>query len=111
MQTLKNMPFAQAFELNGLIDYRGHRIVSLALSAADHADLVLFAMDRGESISAEFSSGLELIAVLEGSLQISIGADTFTVGKGGFVAVPPLASHAVKAAERCKFLQIGIGGP
>ena len=110
MHTLKNIPFARVFGLSGLIEYREHRIVSLALSATDSADLVLFAMDAGESISAEVSTGAELIAVLEGTVEITVGAATLPVGQGGLVAVPPGISHSLRATERCKFLQIGFGG-
>ncbi len=108
MHTLKHVPFAQTMILKDLVEYREHRIVSLALSAEESTSLVLFALDRGESISAEFSTGLEMIAVLEGSLEVSIGEDAFLLKEGDIVAVPPNAPHAVKAEERCKFIQIGV---
>ncbi len=108
MHTLKHVPFAQAMVLKNLVEYREHRIVSLALSNEESTSLVLFAMDRGESISAEFSSGLEMLAVLEGSLEVSIGTDVFFLKEGDVIAVPPLAPHGVKADERCKFLQIAL---
>jgi len=108
VHTMKHVPFAQCMILKELVDYREHRIISLALSAEDATTLVLFAMDRGESISEEFSSGLEMIAVLEGSLEVVIGTDVFHPKEGEMIAVPPLAPHALKADERCKFLQIGL---
>lgn len=93
-----------------MTSYRDDRIISHSILDQPGISMVLFAMDQGEEISEEVEPETGWIRVLEGTLEVTIGDARFTVGGGYDILIPANETHGLKAAVKCKYLQIGIGG-
>lgn len=102
-------------DLKEMIRVKPYRILSkqlllpeipgLAIAAPE---LVLYAMDKQETISSETSPRSKLICVLEGKLQLQAVNETLDLTAGASVLVPPDTRHGFAAGSECKFLIISL---
>jgi quercetin dioxygenase-like cupin family protein len=73
----------------------------------------LFEVDapRGSGIPPHRHPWAEAYYVLDGTLDVVIGARTLPLGPGDTVTVPPNAAHTFAVtSERCRFLAFSLGG-
>ena len=110
-ELIKNIPFSQAIEIKGLVDYEESRVVSRTLSAKSHVNITLFAFDQGEEISAHTSPGDAMVQVLDGSARITIDGQELDAKAGEVVVMPANVSHSVYAATRFKMLLTVVKQP
>lgn len=98
----------EIYDLEKLIDYRDHQIRSRKLSKKFGISLpmVLFALDQGESISNESTTFTKMIQVIDGNLTVELADELRHVKKAEWLVIEPNTLHALKAEEKCKFLQI-----
>lgn len=101
---MKNIDFAKALKLQELIDYAQGQVVSRTIAQLPFVNVTLFAMDRGEGISAHTTSGDAMVQILDGVAEITIGSETLTVKAGETVVMPQDVPHALEARERFKML-------
>ncbi|WP_019912015.1 cupin domain-containing protein [Paenibacillus sp. HW567] len=101
-----NIPFEQAVNLRDLVVYRDRQITSRTLASEVNMDLLLYAMDSGESISNESSPNMKVIYVLEGQLNLTLQGQPVTVNAGEFFAITRNTEHSIEAPGRCKFVQM-----
>ena len=94
--------------LHELVDYKKGQIRSRVLRKALGVELpiTIFALDEGESISAEQTALTKLIQIIDGTLEIWIEEDCFFLRTGELITISPNTQHKIKAKEQCKFLQI-----
>ncbi len=107
---IKNISFAQAHELESLVDYQEGRVVSRTLAQGRPLSVTLFAFDRGEELGSHSSPGDAMVYLLDGVAEITVGDETFTLKKGGAIVMPANVSHALFAKERFKMLLIVVFG-
>lgn len=105
---IKNIDFSKVFELAALVDYQEGRVVSRTLSQGKSLSLTLFAFDKNEEISSHSSSGDAMVYILDGSAEITIGQEKFSVKKGETVVMPSGIPHALLATEKFKMLLIVV---
>ncbi|MBA3011633.1 MAG: cupin domain-containing protein [Proteobacteria bacterium] len=110
-ELIKNIPFAQAININDLVDYEDGRVVSRTLSSKSHVNITLFAFDKGEEISAHTSPGDAMVQVLDGQARITIDKETLDAIAGQVVVMPANVSHSVFAASRFKMLLTVVKQP
>lgn len=96
------------FSLNELIEYKNGQIRSRSMSRLLNINmpLMIYALDRDESISVEQTSMTKLIQLIDGKMQIKMNEKCYPLEKGEMIVIPPNSLHEIYAIERCKFLQI-----
>lgn len=106
MATLKNIPFAQTLALEALVPYRKGRILSRALCSDGPGGIVLFSLDAGEEISEETIPEYQLIVVVDGSVQVTVGRAVSRLSAGECIAIEPHVMHAILALTPCRYVHL-----
>ncbi len=110
-ELIKNIPFSEAVEINGLVDYEEGRVVSRTLSSKSHINITLFAFDKNEEISAHTSPGDAMVQVLDGEALVNIDGKEITAKAGEVVVMPANVPHSVTAVSRFKMLLVVVKQP
>jgi quercetin dioxygenase-like cupin family protein len=101
---IKNIEFSKVQELKGLVDYEEGRVVSRTLAQGKPLSLTVFAFDTGEEISTHSAPGDAMVYILDGSAEVTINGEKFTVNAGETIVMPANIPHGVKAVEKFKML-------
>ncbi len=102
----KNIDANRAMYLRNQVDYQPGQVVSKTLAQNPAFGLTLFAISKGEGISAHKSTGDALALILEGKAQIQIDETTYTLGEQECIVMPAGHPHALSAPENFKFLLV-----
>ena len=105
---IKNIDFAKVIEMGSLVEYQEGRVVSRTLAQGKPLSVTLFAFDQGEEISSHSSSGDALVYILDGTAEITVGEEKFTVKQGETIVMPAQVPHALFAVEKFKMLLIVV---
>ena len=84
---LKNLDYAAALPLAQQVDYLPGQVISKTLAQNSAFGLTLFAIDKGEEISAHRSTGDALVIALDGTGEITI--DDTKHMPGSALSCPP----------------------
>ena len=107
-QLIKNIEFSAIHTLASLIDYKAGKVASLTLTQKKTAGMTLFAIDKGEGLNTHSAPGDALVQILEGTVEITIADEKFTLHTGQSIVMPANIPHALKAVEAFKFLLVLI---
>lgn len=110
-QFIKNIEFAKAIDMNGLVTYQQGQVVSRTLAQGKNVSLTLFAFDKGEEISSHSSAGDAMVYILDGEAEITIGDVTTLVKTGETIVMPHGISHALLAKEQFKMFLVVVFKP
>ncbi len=99
---LKNIDLSTVLSLKDLVDYQPGQIVSKTLIQNKSISLTLFAFDKGEEISTHSSHGDAIVTVTEGTGEITIGKNVYSLTEGKTIVMPAEIPHAVYAGEAFK---------
>ncbi len=105
---LKNIDLSTVLSLKELVDYQPGQIVSKTLIQNKGVSLTLFAFDKGEEISTHSSHGDAIVTVTEGTGEITIGENKYTLSEGQTIVMPAEKPHAVYASESFKMFLIVV---
>ena len=105
---LKNIAYARPVDLAAQVEYAPGQVTSKTLVQNPAVGITLFAMAKGEGISAHKSTGDAFVTVLEGRGSITIDNDTFTVEQGQSIVMPAGHPHAVSALDDFKMLLVVV---
>lgn len=95
---------ASVENLAASIDYQDGAVVSRAVVKKSAGTVTLFAFDKGEGLSEHTTPHDALVQVLEGTAEITVGGDVFTVRSGESILMPADVPHALRAVDRFKML-------
>jgi quercetin dioxygenase-like cupin family protein len=101
---IKNIEFSKVQDLKGLVDYEESRVVSRTLAQGKPLSLTVFAFDIGEEISTHSAPGDAMVYILDGTAEVTINGEIFTVNTGETIVMPANIPHGVKAVEKFKML-------
>lgn len=101
---IRHLEQSKAISLSEQVDYLPGQIVSKTLSQNKALSLTLFAFDQGEEISSHESNGDAMITALDGTGEITIAGEKFTLKAGETIIMPAQKPHAVFAPERFKMI-------
>lgn len=101
---IKNMERAVPVALKDQVEYEPGKVVSKTLAQRPYSGITLFAFDAGEGINTHAAPGDAMAFILEGTVQITIYDEAYTVSAGEAIVMPVGAPHAVKAGTRSKML-------
>lgn len=99
---LKNIEHEKVLELSALVQYSQGQVVSRTLAQNSAVSITLFAFDANEEISSHSSTGDAMLTVLDGTANITIGEQVYTLNAGETIVMPAGIPHAVAAEERFK---------
>lgn len=105
---IKNVEFSSVFPLAEQLRYQPGQIVSKTLAQSRALSLTLFAFDKGEEISTHESAGDAMVIALDGTGEITISGEKFTLNAGESIVMPAKKPHAVFAAEQFKMFLIVV---
>ncbi len=83
-----------------LVEYQEGSIVSRVIVEKDTGSVTLFAFDEGEGLSEHTTPYDALVHVLDGSLEVVIEGNPYTVSSGQIIIMPRNKPHALKALLR-----------
>ena len=110
-QLIKNIEFAKAIDMKGLVEYQSGQVVSRTLAQGKNVSLTLFAFDKGEEISSHSSAGDAMVYILDGEAEITIGRYLTLVKQGETIVMPNGISHALLAKEQFKMFLVVVFKP
>lgn len=108
---IKNIPFSEAVDIAGLVDYEEGRVVSRTLANKQAVGITLFAFDKGEGISAHSAPGDAMVQILDGEALINIGGRELTATAGQVVVMPADIPHALTAVSQFKMILTVVKRP
>ncbi len=94
--------------LKDLIDYQEGAVVSKELLKKESGTVTLFAFDQGQGLSEHTAPFDAMVSVLDGTAEIIISGESFTVKEGEMIIMPAHKPHALKANERFKMMLVMI---
>ena len=101
---MSTAPVAQVLNFVEMVAYQEGSIVSRQITKAERGNVTLFAFDTGQSLSEHTAPFDALVHVLEGSAEVSISGQLFTVESGQAIVMPANQPHALKASQPFKML-------
>ncbi|WP_303013928.1 cupin domain-containing protein [uncultured Bacteroides sp.] len=90
--------------LASLVEYSEGGVISKQLIKNPAGNITLFSFDKGEGLSEHRAPFDALVQVLEGTADISVNGNLFTLKAGESIVFPANAPHALTATERFKML-------
>lgn len=98
----------RVLSFNSLVDYKQHQIRSRSLNKSFGIELpmMIYALDKGESISEELTSLTKLIQVTDGVLEILLDGQSHQLAAGEMIVISPMTMHGLQAHRPCKFVQM-----
>jgi len=105
---IKNIDVATILPLADQVTYQPGQIVSKTLVQNRALSITLFAFDKGEEISTHTSDGDAMVIALDGTGQITIDDENFTVNAGETIVMPAKKPHAVFASEQFKMFLVVV---
>ena len=67
-------------------------------------NITLFSLDKGEGLSTHVTPGDAMVQILDGSAEITIDNNIFTVKAGETIIMPSNIPHGLEARERFQML-------
>jgi quercetin dioxygenase-like cupin family protein len=95
---------AQAAGLIGMIEFARDGIVSKTVIDETRAKVVLFCMEKGQSLSQHTASMPATIQVMQGHASVLMGEERLEAEPGSFYYMPAQLNHAIDATEDMVFL-------
>jgi quercetin dioxygenase-like cupin family protein len=92
------------------IEYSSGSVVSKQVIKNKAGNVTLFAFDEGEGLSEHTAPFDALVYVLEGNLQIRIGATEHNLSGGDAIIMEANIPHALLALSKIKFILTMIRG-
>lgn len=98
----------KAFELKGLTDYQQDAVVSREILKKETGTVTLFAFDQGQGLSEHTAPFDALVLILDGTADIIIDGQTFTLSEGEMIVMPANKPHALNAVRKFKMMLVMI---
>lgn len=92
--------------LADLAAYQDGSVVSRMLLKKKTGTVTLFAFGKGEGLSEHTTPFEALVFVIDGTAEIEIAGEAYTVAAGETITLPADVPHAVRARENFKMLLI-----
>ena len=97
-----------ALQLERLVEYQKHSVVSKQILNKKAGTLTLFAFDKGEGLSEHTAPYDASVMILDGKAEIKIGGKPHKLKKGEMILMPANIPHSLKAVAPFKMLLIMI---
>jgi len=93
-----------------LVEYQKGAVVSRTLINKPAGTVTVFSFDKGEGLSEHTAPYDALVQVLDGKVEITIGGEPHSLGRGEMVMMPANVTHALRAVDRFKMMLVMVKG-
>ncbi len=87
-----------------LVDYQTGSVVSRMITYKKEGTITLFAFDADSGLSEHSAPYDAIIEIIEGTAEITLNSEKFTIGAHQMIILPANIPHAVYAACRFKMM-------
>ena len=94
----------QLSALIDLVDYQTNAIVSSTIIKKKAGTVTLFALDAEQALSEHTAPFDALVQIVDGMLEVKVGAQLFALGVANTLILPAGIPHALRALEPTKML-------
>ena len=94
----------KVYKLASHVEYADESVVSKTLVNKKVGTLTLFAFDAGQGLSEHTAPYDAVVEILDGSVEITVGGESFTAQTGELVIMPADVPHSLHGEERFKML-------
>jgi quercetin dioxygenase-like cupin family protein len=109
-EKMGRIPASVAVNLEKLIEYAPHSVVSREIVKNSSGTLTIFAFDAGQGLSEHKAPFDAIVQILDGEAELIIGEKTVVAKTGETVLMPANVPHALKAKKRFKMQLVMIRG-
>lgn len=95
---------ATIYETEKLVEYQEGSVVSKEIIKKETGTVTVFAFDKNEGLSEHTAPFDAMVQVIDGTLELTIDGELFTLTKGNMIIMPANISHALHAKERFKMV-------
>lgn len=95
---------AHAADLTGMIEFARDGIVSKTVIDEACAKVILFCMEKGQSLSEHTASMPATIQIIQGCASVLMGEERLAAEPGSFYYMPARLNHAIDATDDMVFL-------
>ncbi len=112
--TLKSDLRMQHFDYNKVVNlkeniqYVANSVTSNAIVQSNRLSMTLFSLAEGEGLSTHKAGGDAMVVALDGTVEIKIAEDPYTVNGGQLIILPYGIPHSLKAKNDYKMLLIVV---
>ena len=100
MSTALSRPAA----LSELVDYQPDAVISRVAFRNPGGTLTVFAFDEGQGLTEHSNPNDAILLLLEGALDVLIGAESHTLHRGECLHLPATIPHTIVSGGRFKML-------
>lgn len=106
---MSDKPYTYIENLNDLItSIPAESIVSRTFYRGDVIKAVIFGFAEGQSLSEHSAAQHAIVHILSGEATLTLNGDTYTVGAGAWVEMPPRMRHSLVAQSPVQMLLLLI---
>ena len=95
---------ATIYETEKLVEYQEGSVVSKEIIKKETGTVTIFAFDKNEGLSEHTAPFDAMVQVIDGTLELTIDGELFTLTKGNMIIMPANIPHALHAKERFKMV-------
>lgn len=95
---------ATIYETEKLVEYQEGSVVSKEIIKKETGTVTVFAFDKNEGLSEHTAPFDAIVQVIDGTLELTIDGELFTLTKGNMIIMPANIPHALHAKERFKMV-------
>lgn len=95
---------ATNYETEKLVEYQEGSVVSKEIIKKETGTVTVFAFDKNEGLSEHTAPFDAMVQVIDGTLELTIDGELFTLTKGNMIIMPANIPHALHAKERFKMV-------
>ena len=90
---------ATIYETEKLVEYQEGSVVSKEIIKKETGTVTVFAFDKNEGLSEHTAPFDAMVQVIDGTLELTIDGELFTLTKGNMIIMPANIPHALHAKE------------
>lgn len=95
---------ATIYETEKLVEYQEGSVVSKEIIKKETGTVTVFAFDKNEGLSEHTAPFDAMVQVIDGTLELTIDGELFTLTKGNMIIMPANIPHVLHAKERFKMV-------
>ena len=95
---------ATIYETEKLVEYQEGSVVSKEIIKKETGTVTVFAFDKNEGLSEHTAPFDAMVQVIDGTLELTIDGELFTLTKGNMIIMTANIPHALHAKERFKMV-------
>ena len=95
---------SEIINIDSLIEYQKKSVVSTEIIKKETGTVTLFAFDENEGLSEHSAPFDALVQVIDGTLELTIDGNLYTLNKGEMIIMPANIPHALHAKTRFKMI-------